>query len=219
MSDLPAGTLSCAVAGASGLVGGSVLRRLLDDPEVARVVAPTRRALPPHAKLENPLLSGPTWPALPRLDEAYSCLGTTRAKAGSAESFRAVDLDLTVSFMRAAKAAGARRFGLVSSVGANPRSRLLYPRTKGEAEQAAQSLSFDSVVIARPSLLLGERAETRFGERVGGAALKLLTPVLIGGWRRYRPISADAVASALVLVVRGRVPGSLTLESDELAAI
>jgi uncharacterized protein YbjT (DUF2867 family) len=207
------------VAGASGLVGGRILKLLLEDSEVARVVAPTRRPLPEHPKLENPLLSGPTWPALPRLDEAYACLGTTRAKAGSAEAFRAVDLDLTVSFARAAKAAGARRLGLVSSVGADARSRLLYSRTKGEAEHAAQSIGFESLVIARPSLLLGERAEPRAGELVGEAALRVLAPLLIGRWRRYRAIRADAVASALVLAVRGRVPGALTLESDELAAI
>src|SRR6185312_10908414 len=133
--------------------------------EVARVIAPTRRPLAAHPKLVNPSFDGKSWPALPALDEAYGCLGTTRKTAGSDEAFRAVDLELTRSFARAAKQAGARRFGLVSSIGADSRSRFLYPRTKGEAEAAVAGMGFESVTIARPSFLAGERAEHRSGER------------------------------------------------------
>jgi len=204
-----------AVAGATGLVGGRVLRRLLDDPGTARVIAPTRRPLPAHPKLDNPIIAS-GWPATAGLDEAYGCLGTTRGDAGSADAFRAVDLDLTVAFARAAKAGGARRFGLVSSAGANAASLLLYPRTKGEAEKAVAGLGFETCVIARPSLLLGERARPRPAERLGEAVLGLAAPLLVGPWRKYRAISADAVAAALIASVRGRFPGALTLESDAL---
>jgi uncharacterized protein YbjT (DUF2867 family) len=207
--------IAAAVAGATGLVGGRVLRRLLEDPAVGRVVAPTRRPLPPHPKLENPIAAG-SWPAFEGLDEAYGCLGTTRKDAGSAEAFRAVDLDLAVAFARAAKAGGARRFGLVSSAGADAGSFFLYPRTKGEAEKAVAGLGFETCVIARPSLLLGERATPRPAERIGEAALALASPLLVGPWRKYRAISGDAVAAALIASVRGRFPGALTLESDSL---
>jgi len=207
--------IAAAIAGATGLVGGRVLRRLLDDPAVGRVVAPTRRALPPHPKLENPLI-GAGFPPLDRVDEAYGCLGTTRKDAGSDAAFRAVDLDLAVAFARAAKAGGARRFGLVSSLGADAGSSLLYPRTKGEAEAAIAGLGFETVVIARPSLLLGERARPRAAEKIGELALILAKPLLIGPWRKYRAISGDAVAAALIASVRGRFPGKLTLESDQL---
>lgn len=206
---------SAAVAGATGLVGGHVLRRLLDDPGVARVIAPTRRPLPPHPKLDNPLI-GAAWPALPPLDEAYGCLGTTRRDAGSAEAFRAVDFDLAVAFARAAKTAGARRFGLVSSAGANAASRFLYPRVKGEAEKAVAGLGFGTLVVARPSLLLGARERPRAGEKLGAAALALARPFLRGPLARYRAIEADAVAAALIASVRGGYPGVLTLESDEI---
>lgn len=209
--------IAAAVAGASGLVGGRVLSRLLDDPRVARVVAPTRRPLPPHPKLENPLIAS-GWPALAGLDEAYGCLGTTRKDAGSAAAFRAVDLDLASAFARAAKAGGARRFGLVSSAGADPSSFFLYPRTKGEAEKAVAALGFETCVIARPSLLLGERARPRPAEKIGEAALAFAAPLLVGPWRKYRAIPADDVAAALIASVRGRFPGTLTLESDALRA-
>ncbi len=207
--------ISAGLAGATGLVGGRVLLRLLDDPRVGRVVAPTRRALPPHPKLENPLI-GSSFPALSALDEAYGCLGTTRKDAGSDAAFRAVDLDLTAAFARAAKAAGARRFGLVSSVGADAGSAFLYPRTKAEAENAVANLGFESVVIARPALLLGERAKPRLGERVAEPVMALLSPLLLGPLRKYRAIEADAVAASLVAAVRGGIPGRLTLESDAL---
>lgn len=213
-------TLKAAVAGATGLVGSRVLRRLLDDPAVARVTAPTRRPLPPHPKLDNPLLAdraGGEWPLTPPLDEAYACLGTTRAKAGSDAAFRAVDLDLTASFARAVKAAGARRFGLVSSIGADARSRFLYPRTKGEAEAVASGLGFESTVVARPSFLLGDRAEFRPAEKLLIPAFLLLGPLLSGPWAKYRAVDADAVAAALIAATRGRVPGTLVLESDALA--
>lgn len=207
--------ITAAVAGATGLVGGQVLRRLLDDPAVVRVIAPTRRALPPHPKLENPLTSS-AFPAMSGLDEAYGCLGTTRKLAGSDEAFRAVDLDLALAFARAAKAGGARRFGLVSSLGADALSSLLYPRTKGEAENAVAGLGFETVVIARPSLLLGDRATPRSAEKIGEIALAVAGPLLIGPLRKYRAITGDRVAEALIASVRGRFPGKLTLESDQL---
>jgi uncharacterized protein YbjT (DUF2867 family) len=210
--------ITVAVAGATGLVGGLLLRRLLDDPEIERVVAPTRRPLPSHPKLDNPGFDGALWPALPPLDEAYGCLGTTRKSAGGDEAFRAVDLVLTRSFARAAKAAGARRFGLVSSIGADKSSRFLYLRTKGEAEAAVSGFGFESVAIVRPSFLVGERAEPRPAENLAIAALLVLEPVLVGPLRRWRGVRAEAVAAALISSLRGRVPGTLVLESDAILA-
>jgi len=190
----------------------------LDDPDVSSVTAPTRRALPSHPKLSNPIFDGAAWPALPPVDEAYGCLGTTRKRAGSDAAFRAVDLELTRSFARAAKAAGARRFGLVSSIGADARSRFLYLRTKGEAEGAASGLGFESVAIARPSFLVGPRAESRPAEELGIRAFQILSPFLAGPLRRWRPVSADDVAKSLIAALRGRVPGTLILESDAILA-
>lgn len=205
-----------ALAGATGLVGSALLRLLLEDPEVERVIAPTRRVLSTHPRLDNPV--GSVWPPGPRVDEAYGCLGTTRKDAGSDAAFRAVDLGLTLAFARAAREAGATRFGLVSSVGADAGSRLLYPRTKGEAEAEVAALGFSSVVIVRPSLLLGKRAKPRAAEAVSEPVLKLLSPLLVGPLRKYRAIEGEAVARALRRLLRDAKPGVSVFESDAVAA-
>src|SRR5476651_1604742 len=125
--------------GASGLVGRELLRLLQQDPRVSRIIAPSREALPPLSKLFNPLGRDLT-ALIAELDEPidlfFSCLGTTRKQAGSAKAFRAVDLDLVVSSAKAARRHGAKHCLVISANGANPHSRFLYNRTKGEMEQA-----------------------------------------------------------------------------------
>src|SRR5262245_35785762 len=162
------------IAGATGLVGGQALALALADARVTRVIAPTRRPISAHTKLENPRLDGliddagrEGW----RADGAICALGTTRAIAGSAAAFRAVDHDLVLAIARRLRDGGVERFALVSSLGADPRSRVLYTRTKGEVEEAIGRLAFPSLTILRPGFLDGERAESRPLERAALAVL------------------------------------------------
>ena len=130
-----------AVAGASGLVGRCLVARLCADPSVAQVHALVRRALPlTHAKLRTHGVDFAALPALPAIDEVYLALGTTIKVAGSQAAFRAVDFDANLAVAQAARAAGARRCGLVSALGASARSAVFYSRVKGELEDADQSL-------------------------------------------------------------------------------
>jgi uncharacterized protein YbjT (DUF2867 family) len=208
-----------AVAGGTGLVGRVVVELLLADDAVERVIAPTRLPLREHPKLDNPRLAGAAWGLPARVDEAYGCLGTTRADAGSAQAFHAVDFDLAVGFARAARSAGARRFGLVSSMGADSGSPFLYPRTKGECEEAHEELGFERLVVARPSLLLGKRARSRAGERIAAALFGAFDFALRGRLAKYRPIAGETVARALVSAVRRGGAGAVVLESDALRSI
>jgi uncharacterized protein YbjT (DUF2867 family) len=155
-------------------------------------------------------------PALPPLDEVYLALGTTIKVAGSQAAFRAVDFDANLAVARAALAAGARRAGLVSSMGADPESRVFYSRVKGELEQALAQLPFDGLVIARPSLLTGDRdmlgQPERPLEKWSAAASRVLGPLIPAN---YRPIAAADVARALLT----RVPsaqGRLVLLSGSM---
>jgi uncharacterized protein YbjT (DUF2867 family) len=125
------------VAGASGLVGREILQGLLADESVAAVHSLGRRELPlRHPRLTQHRVDFKALPALPGVGEAFIALGTTIKVAGSQEAFRAVDYDAVLAVADAAKAAGARRLGVVSAMGADPRSRIFYNRVKGELRGA-----------------------------------------------------------------------------------
>jgi uncharacterized protein YbjT (DUF2867 family) len=169
------------LAGATGMVGAATLTLLLADERVDRVVAPTRRRIPPHAKLLNPIMTSQdlrpdaAWWAV---DAAISALGTTRANAGSAAAFRAIDYDYALAIARQVQKGGATRFALTSSLGADARSRFVYPRTKGELEDAIDRLGFHSLTLVRPGFLGGERREHRPLETVLGSLLRTIGPIL-----------------------------------------
>jgi uncharacterized protein YbjT (DUF2867 family) len=154
--------------------------------------------------------------ALQDVDDAFCCLGTTRRDAGSAEAFRRVDLDYVVAFARLAKRAGASRFMLVSSLGASSSSPLLYPRTKGECEAAVSALGFTTVVIVRPSFLVGVRAHERPGEAVALRVGEWIRPFLIGPLRKYAPVEASAVARTLLTAAVTAGPGTTIIESGAI---
>jgi uncharacterized protein YbjT (DUF2867 family) len=194
------------LAGASGFVGGYVLDALLDAAGFGRVYAITRRPLGrSHPRLANRIVQ------FDRLEEqlkglqchvALCCLGTTIRQAGSQEAFRRVDIDHVLAFARVARAAGASRFIVVSSVGADPRSRNFYLRVKGEAEEALTTLGFASLDIMQPGLLLGMRREMRPLELAMRGVMPLLNPLLLGSYEQYRGIPARTVAAAMVGAAR-----------------
>ena len=153
---------------------------------------------------------------MPRLDDAFIALGTTIKVAGSQEAFRAVDFDAVVAVAKAAKAAGASRLGVVSAMGASSKSSVFYSRVKGEMEEALSGLGFDTLVFARPSLLIGDRAAlgqpVRSGEETGEKVARWLGPLIPAN---YRPINVKAVARALVQAVR-ETKGRRIILSGEL---
>ncbi len=187
------------LAGATGLVGRHVLTQLLAAPECRAVVAPTRRALDVvHAKLDNPLVDFEQLPAQApwwRADAAICALGTTMRQAGSREAFRRVDHAYPLAIGRLARQHGATAFALNSAMGADPRSRLFYNRVKGELERDLQALGYPSLVLVRPGLIGGERAQPRRAERAAAVVLGALGPLLP---RRYRINPAERIAAALV---------------------
>ncbi len=163
-----------------------------------------------HAVDFADLAANPHIPALPRVDDVIITLGTTIAAAGSQQGFRAVDRDAVLTTARAARAAGATRCGVVTAMGANAHSRIFYNRVKGEVEQALQDLGFATLVIARPSLLLGERQTlgqaARPAESLSIKAFQWLDAVIPAN---YRARSGANVARALVrAVLAGKTKGT-----------
>jgi uncharacterized protein YbjT (DUF2867 family) len=210
------------LAGATGLVGEHVLAQLLADDTWARVITVGRRATPHrHEKLEQRIVDLGALEAqgdLPHADDVFCCLGTTINRAGSRAAFRRVDHDYVLALARTGIRIGATQFLLVSAIGADPESRVFYSRVKGEVEAALRALPYRAVQIFRPGLLLGNRAEFRFGERVATLLTPLVQPLLRGRLRRYRSIEAGEVARAMVRIAREAPRGPNVWEYDGMRA-
>lgn len=206
------------LAGATGLVGREILARLLADRSITEVHTLGRRAPPTlHARLHHHASDLRNIPALPPLHTVFIALGTTIKVAGSQEAFRAVDHDAVLAVAHAARTAGTTRLGLVSAMGADTGSRIFYSRVKGEVEQAIAQIGFETLVIARPSLLVGERSTlgqpVRRGEVIGEAISRWLRPLIPANARAIR--AAD-VARALVDAVGQGQPGRRVLLSGQM---
>ena len=204
------------LAGATGLVGGEVLRLALADARVKRVVAPTRRALPTHPKLLNPLVD---FAQLPEdadwwaVDAVICTLGTTIKVAGSQAAFYRVDHDLPLKVGQLAQRRGARAYALNSALGANPASRVFYALTKGELERDLGALGFASLTFVRPGLIGGEREQVRPAEQVGIKLSQWLRPLLP---RRYRVVPAERIAFHLLQAALAARPGVQVIPSEAI---
>jgi len=204
------------IAGATGLVGRELARHWTGPGDLMMLVRKPGTA-PAGPRLRPWPVDFLALPALPTAQEAFCCLGTTISQAGSQAAFRAVDFDAVLAFARAARAAGVQRFGLVSALGADSRASSFYSRVKGEAEVALADQGFESLVIARPLLLAGDRAALgqapRLGERLALTIALPLGRLVPAAWR---PIQAACVARALLRAVREGRPGQRVLSSAEM---
>ena len=205
------------ILGATGQVGQALLQLALQHPEISHVVAPTRRPLPPHANLDNPLVDFEELPedaTCWKSDLTLCALGTTLRQTKSKAGFYRVDHDYVLAAAKLAQRAGTPTFGLVSSLGANASSRVFYLKVKGETEQALGALGFVSLVIVRPSLLIGgTRGNARPLEAFGlflGKHLASLLP------RRYQAITTRQVAQYLLEACLCVSDGLHVIESEQL---
>jgi len=190
------------VAGATGLIGKSLTRLLCERAEYRNVRIAVRRTIDYyHPKLTQEILNFDRMEKfldLKGVTDVFCTLGTTIGKAGSREVFHRVDFEYPLSLSRCAARDRVRRILLVSSAGANPKSGNFYLRTKGEVEVGLVSVFSGPIHLFRPSLLLGKRSEFRFGERIGGALMTLMSFMMVGRLRNYRPIKASDVALGMI---------------------
>ena len=222
MIDATAKPRIALLAGTTGLVGRELLALLLESRDYATVHALVRRTSPhidaaPGLKIHE--VDFARLPVLPAVDDVFIALGTTIKVAGSQQAFRQVDVDFVVDVARIARARGASRLGVVSAMGADPAARVFYSRAKGEMEMEIVRLGYDAVVIAHPSLLVGDRAALGQPSRPGELwATRLLGPLAFLVPRDLRPIPARAVAAALLAAVRDAQTGVRVLKSGEMRA-
>lgn len=211
-------SLTAIVIGATGLVGSEVLDLLLEDGRYSKVKIFHRRSTGiKHAKLEEHIVDFDRieeWKHLITGDELYSALGTTMKKAGSQERQYTIDYTYQYETAKAAAENGVKKYSLVSSAGADYQSRVFYSRLKGELDDDVKDLSFDVITIMRPSILAGERNESRPGESIGMFFMKFAAK--IPGLKKYRPIPGRTVAEGMINSLHKCPPGYHIFELDEI---
>lgn len=203
------------VLGATGLIGDLLTHRLVDSPLYEKVKVLVRKSLNwQHPRLQEIQIDfdHPNG-LLTRADDVFCCLGTTMKKAGSRDAFRKVDYQYPMDIARLSLANGARQFAIVTAMGANANSSIFYNRVKGEVERDLTALGYPTLLIFRPSLLLGNRPETRLGERLAGGAMRLFGPLIPA---KYKGIDASKVANAMLTTTQEGLSGKHVFDSDVL---
>ena len=208
--------LTAVLAGATGLVGGECLRQLLESPRYGRVIVVTRRELGPglrHDKLREVVVEfarlGDVKSQL-RGDHVFCALGTTIRKAGSQQRFREVDYEYPLRLAQLTLRSGARHFSVVSALGASRSSAFFYSRVKGEMEEGLTQMGWPSLAILRPSVIAGERAETRPLERLSEHLLRFAPAT-------WRPVAARDIAAEMIATALREPPGVTVIESRDIA--
>lgn len=195
------------ILGASGLVGGVLLQKLLNDDRYQQITCFLRRPLSAkvidcHGDKIQPIVVDfdhlADYQSYFHVDHIYVCLGTTIKDAGSQDAFRKVDYEYVFSAAQCAKEAGCQSVVWISSVGANPNSRNFYLRTKGLLQRDIETLGLPYAVPIEPSLLLGKRSQFRLGEWLAIKLLPAISWLLIGPWKKYRPVPAEVVAQQMI---------------------
>ncbi len=204
------------IAGSTGLVGNSLLSEL--QQHYSEIICLVRKPGNSEIKGVSELVVDfddlESIPIEVKADHLYLCLGTTIKKAGSKEAFRKVDYEYPYVISKLFKSRGTTHLFIVSALGADKGSSVFYNRVKGELENALMNLNFQGLSIFRPSLIMGERQETRFGEKIGQIIMRFFGLLFVGPLKKYKGVSANAIAKSMVQ--KRDVSGIRIVESDEI---
>ncbi|MDA0757742.1 MAG: oxidoreductase [Bacteroidetes bacterium] len=208
------------VAGSTGLVGSYIVNNLTEL--YPKVISLTREKVEYSSnKIQNIVIDYDNLKnenIFQNVNHLYIALGSTRKKAGSAKNFIKVDYDYCLELANNALKNGVKRVSIISSVGSNPDSTLLYPRTKGLTERVLSKLAFDHISIMRPGLILGERKERRIPEKIAIYIFSIIDHFLFGNLKKYKSISANDISKAMIYQLINGEKGLHILEYKELSA-
>lgn len=212
--------LTAIVAGSTGMIGKELIQQLCTNPAFSRIIALVRRPgnfnhpaveelVVDYDKLED-------YAGQLKGDIVFSCIGTTKQQTPDQKDYFIIDHDYPVRLAQITQQHGARQFHIISSIGANARSSVFYVRMKGETEHDIAAVPFETVHIYRPSFLDGERKEQRWLEKAGLGLFAVLKPLLVGRLRKYRSITGQSVATAMIAQALKPLTGTHIYESDEI---
>jgi uncharacterized protein YbjT (DUF2867 family) len=208
------------IAGASGLIGSKLLNILLQQAAYDEILILVRKELPIADKKLVQLVID-----FEKLDEysgaiaghaVFCCLGSTKKKTPDLTEYRKIDHDYPVKLAQLAKQNGVEQYHLVSAIGANSKSSNFYTKMKGETEEDIQKVGLKCLHIYQPSLLTGDRKESRPAERFAIGLMKIIDPILIGSLKKYRSIPAETVARAMFNESQKKEEGVFIHSSDKI---
>ena len=210
------------IIGSTGLTGSHLLKQLLDSNQYDKVISFSREVEVEHPKLVNNIVDfdrPEEYCDLVKGDDFFCTIGTTIKQAGSQEAFRKVDFVFPKNFAKCAMDNGVSQFLIISALGADSKASNYYMKTKGEIEDFLKESTFKSVAIMQPSLLLGNRKEFRFAEKIGGAVMKLFSFAFVGSLAKYKAIESKTLANALYIIAQKNTLGFTVYQSDEIQLI
>ena len=209
---------TAVIAGHSGLIGRQLLDLLLADDYYTKVISLGRKSLDieNHKLVQKIIDFNEISFDAEHVDDVFCCLGTTIKKAGTKEKFRLVDFQFPINMANSCHQKGANSFSLISAMGADENSSIFYNKVKGEVEKAITNIGFPSVEIYRPSLLLGDRNESRAGEDFGKILMKALGFLFVGSLKNYKGIDSLKVARAMISYAKEQETGNHIHFSGEL---
>lgn len=207
---------SALLLGATGLTGGLLLDLLLATPEYAKVIIYVRKpTYLNHPKLMEQIVNYETINNAVVADDVFCCLGTTIKIAKTKEAFEKVDLHYPLKIAALQHKAGSKQFLVVSAMGASATSSIFYSRTKGLMEEGLTKIGFESLYIFRPSFIVGYRKEERIGEKIGIVIFKILSPLMIGPLKIYRPIKAANIALNMIKYALKNEKGKQVISNNQ----
>jgi uncharacterized protein YbjT (DUF2867 family) len=207
------------ILGGTGLTGGLVLEILLNDERYDCVKLFSRNSVgQKHPKLKEFLVDVLDLESVKSdftANEVYCCIGTTKKKTPDQDLYTKIDFGIPAEAAKLCVENGVHTMAIISAIGADPKSKIFYNRTKGSMEQAVLNSRIERTFILRPSLISGNRKEKRFGEKVGSVIFKILSPLFIGSLRKYRAVNAESIANRMVQLANSDAPSRI-VESNEI---
>lgn len=211
------------ILGATGLTGGILLKQLLEDARYEKVKLFSRNSVEiKHSKIEEhliDLLELEKYKDKFIADEVFCCIGTTKSKTPDKGTYARIDRGIPITAARLCKENNIDTFLVISALGANPKSRVFYNRTKGKMEKEVLDLKIKNTHILQPSLITGERKENRSFEKIGKIMLNFINPFFLGTLRKYKSISAESIAKAMVVIANSPDSDLQRIPSDEIKNI
>lgn len=204
--------------GATGLTGGILLQKLLEDPTYGKVILFSRSPVAvKDEKIEEhfiDLFKLDEYGELFNADVVYCCIGTTKSKTPNEETYRKIDYGIPVAAAKLCRENGIPTFEVISAMGSDAGSKVFYNRIKGEMEEAVLAQNINNTYIFQPSLIAGDRVEKRVLEDLAQKAMKVLNFVLRGPLEKYRSIHPETIATAMIKVEKEGFPRNRILSNE-----